>query len=151
MRTLERQWLILSRLPRSPRKVDAAWLEAELREMGVVVHRRSIQRDLIALSRMFPLVCDEASKPYGWSWATDADGPGARVSPHAALLIVLGARVFDPILPRATSRFVLAELPYAERVLANAGPAFAGWVERVKKCVRLDVSKITRSRVGIPD
>jgi hypothetical protein len=145
MRTLERQWLILSRLPKAPRKVDVAWIEAELREMGIRVHRRSIQRDLVTLSQVFPLTCDEASKPYGWSWAVDAEAPRLRgMSTHAALLIVLGARVFEPILPRATARFVRAELPFAERVLANASPTLAQWHERVRKAVRIDGSRVTR-------
>jgi predicted DNA-binding transcriptional regulator YafY len=132
MRTLQRQWLILSRLPRAPRKVDAAWLEIELNQSGVNIHRRTIQRDLITLSQLFPLVCHERSKPYGWSWAADATIPpiGA-MTPHGALLIVLAASVFEPLLPRSTVRFARTHLAFAERVLAST-PQLAKWPSRVE-------------------
>lgn len=37
------------------------------------VHRRTVQRDLVELATVFPLVSDERSKPYGWRWADDAE------------------------------------------------------------------------------
>ncbi len=65
---LVRQWLVLSMLPHPPRRLDAATIEARLRARGVEVHRRTIQRDLVELSRIFPIVADLRSKPYGWRW-----------------------------------------------------------------------------------
>jgi hypothetical protein len=32
-----------------------------------------VQRDLVELASVFPLVADERSKPYGWRWADDAE------------------------------------------------------------------------------
>jgi predicted DNA-binding transcriptional regulator YafY len=71
--TIIRQWHLLSLLPKGPRRVDTATLEARLRERGVEVHRRTIQRDLLELASVFPIVSDERSKPYGWRWADDAE------------------------------------------------------------------------------
>lgn len=68
-----RQWLILSLLPKAPRRIDAAALEERLKERGTPVHRRTIQRDLLELSAIFPLVSDERTKPYGWRWSEDAE------------------------------------------------------------------------------
>lgn len=68
-----RQWLVLSILPRPPRKIDTASIEKELRARGISIHRRTIQRDLVELATVFPLVVDERSKPYGWRWRDDAD------------------------------------------------------------------------------
>lgn len=68
---LIRQWWILTLLPRPPQKIDTATLLAKLRERGVVTHRRTVQRDLIELAVVFPIVADERSKPYGWRWAED--------------------------------------------------------------------------------
>lgn len=67
-----RQWLVLSLLPKPPRKIDTAFIESELRARGVAVHRRTIQRDLVELSQVFPLVSDARAKPYGWRWSEDA-------------------------------------------------------------------------------
>ncbi len=62
---------MLRLIPRAPRKIDTATLQAALRAEGYVVDRRSIQRDLHKLSTVFPIVCDDAHKPYGWSWMRD--------------------------------------------------------------------------------
>lgn len=104
----------------------------ELGQSGVTIHRRTIQRDLITLSQLFPLVCDEQSKPYGWSWAADAAIPSiGAMTPHGALLIALAASVFEPLLPRTTVRFAKTHLAFAERVLAST-PELAKWPSRVE-------------------
>lgn len=68
-----RQWHLLTLLPKGPRRIDTATLEARLGERGVRVHRRTLQRDLLELARVFPIVADERSKPYGWRWGDDAE------------------------------------------------------------------------------
>lgn len=68
-----RQWHLLSLLPKGPRRVDTATLAVRLRERGLVVHRRTIQRDLVELAQAFPIVSDDRSKPYGWRWGDDAE------------------------------------------------------------------------------
>lgn len=67
-----RQWLILTMLPRPPRRIDSGTIESRLRERGVLVHRRTVQRDLIELADVFPILSDERAKPYGWRWTDDA-------------------------------------------------------------------------------
>lgn len=71
--TIVRQWLVLGMLPRPPRRIDTGSIEARLRDRGIAVHRRTIQRDLLELADVFPIVADERAKPYGWRWAEDAD------------------------------------------------------------------------------
>jgi hypothetical protein len=90
---------MLSLLPRSPRAVDTATLEQRLREQGVRVNRRSIQRDLVALSGLFPIVCDERSKPYGWAWAED--GPALQVPGSGGSQGALGSRLARAITQAA--------------------------------------------------
>lgn len=71
-----RQWLVLEMLPRPPRRIDTASIEARLRDRGIDVHRRTIQRDLLKLAEVFPIVADERAKPYGWRWSDDAELAG---------------------------------------------------------------------------
>jgi predicted DNA-binding transcriptional regulator YafY len=71
--TIIRQWHLLALLPKGPRRIDTATLETHLRARGLDVHRRTIQRDLVELAAVFPIVSDERSKPYGWRWADHAD------------------------------------------------------------------------------
>ena len=71
--TIVRQWHLLTLLPKGPRRIDTATLEERLRGRGLDVHRRTVQRDLVELAGVFPLVSDERTKPYGWRWADDAE------------------------------------------------------------------------------
>jgi len=71
--SIVRQWHLLTLLPKGPRRVDTATLEDRLRSRGLTIHRRTIQRDLVELASVFPIVSDERSKPYGWRWADDAE------------------------------------------------------------------------------
>jgi hypothetical protein len=56
-------------LPKAPRRIDTGTLVARLRERGHDVHRRTVQRDLVTLATVFPIIADERDKPYGWRWA----------------------------------------------------------------------------------
>ena len=71
--SIVRQWHLLTLLPKGPRRIDSATLEERLRARGLEVHRRTIQRDLLELASVFPIVSDDRSKPYGWRWADDAE------------------------------------------------------------------------------
>lgn len=81
-----RQWLILTMLPKPPRRIDSGAIEARLRDRGFRVHRRTIQRDLIELAEVFPILSDERTKPYGWRWTDDAAFVGALPFPRAQII-----------------------------------------------------------------
>lgn len=80
--TILRQWHVLMMLPRSPRRIDTGAIESRLRERGIEVHRRTIQRDLIELAEVFPIVADERARPYGWRWSEDAEPAFDVPAPH---------------------------------------------------------------------
>lgn len=96
-----RQWHLLLLLPRGPRRIDTATLEQCLRARGLHVHRRTIQRDLIELAGIFPIVSDERSKPYGWRWADDAELPCAllRFAPSSPVAPLVEVRARAPRRP----------------------------------------------------
>ena len=117
--TIYRQWLMLNAIPHAPRKIDTATIERRLADKGFKVTRRSIQRDLIALSTVFPLACDDRSKPYGWSWLKNADImdiPG--MDPHTAVTFRLVGDFMSPLLPRSTMDFLKPHLDRAKKVLS---------------------------------
>src|SRR3546814_18382491 len=70
--TLARQWLTLSALPRAPARISAAQIAHNLEQEGHPISKRSVERDLQALSLLFPIEADERSKPSGWSWQRNA-------------------------------------------------------------------------------
>jgi len=71
---MDRQWSLLKHLPSGPPGKSATQLRALLAEDGHEVTKRTIERDLNELSRIFPLSCNDRSAPFGWYLV-----PGARL------------------------------------------------------------------------
>lgn len=105
--TLLRQWETLRLIPRYPHKITARQVQESLSNQDFEVTKRTIERDLQALSEIFPLVSDETDRPFGWSWLKDApsfDLPG--LSESEALAVKLTEQYLKPMLPAS----VLSEL-----------------------------------------
>lgn len=119
MDTLYRHLLILRMLPRYPQKIDGATIESKLRAEGdTETTRRTIQRDLEKLSALFPIACQDDTKPYGWSWQKDApafDMPG--MDPATALTFFLAERFLAPLFPKSTLNGLRPYLTNAHKVL----------------------------------
>lgn len=119
--TLMRQWQMLRLIPRHPSKISTAELIQSLSDEGFKTTQRTIQRDLVRLSGIYPLECDERNKPFGWSWMRDADVmdiPG--MDSHTALAFWLAGEYLEPLLPKSTSRKLQAHFKTAAKVLDHA-------------------------------
>ena len=133
--TLQRRLLLVGMIPRYPRKVTAPELVQRLPGRGIKTSLRTVERDLEALSGFMPLVCDEDSRPYGWSWMKDAplqDMP--TLDPETALILQVldahGAR----LLPPAARAHLEPQIRRATEVL-ESGCEDSGmrlWPERVR-------------------
>jgi predicted DNA-binding transcriptional regulator YafY len=133
--TLLRQWELLRSIPRAPRKIDVASLVAKLQAAGYKTTKRSIQRDLNLLSSVFPLICDDRSQTYGWSWSADAptfdlpamDGP-------TALTLRLIEQFIPTLLPLPIRNQLAPQFERARAVLgANPDNGLRQWAD----CVRV--------------
>ncbi|RLB63962.1 MAG: WYL domain-containing protein [Deltaproteobacteria bacterium] len=136
---VHRHWAMLRLIPRSPRKIDAGRLERLLAQQGIDVHRRSIQRDLEALSRVFvDLRRDDRSKPYGWSWnerSASLEVPGMGVGP--AVTFELLREHLSAVLPHSTFRALGPHFKRAREVLAQSPNAkMARWPAKVRVAPR---------------
>lgn len=104
--TLLRQWNMLRLVPRAPSKVDVRTLKIQLAEADFEIGMRTIQRDLVDLSSLFPLVCDEREKPYGWSGercAPSFDLPGLSI-PDALTLTLVEQHLRNQLPPARSTR-----------------------------------------------
>ena len=130
--TLMRQWHMLRLIPRHPSKRDTSEIKHLLADEGFDTTPRTIQRDLMAFSSVFPLVCDDRSKPYGWSWTGDVmDVPG--MDTHTALAFFLADKYLEPMLPRETIQHLKPHFDKARQVLdaiptASGAPSWRGKV-----------------------
>jgi predicted DNA-binding transcriptional regulator YafY len=118
---------LLRRLPRAPRRVDAATLETHLRSLGFTTTRRMIQRDLVALAVHFPIDSQEHTRPYGWAWAAHATPPVVpTMDVSTALLFRLAELHLTALLPPNVRRVLAPQFEAAAGVLARAGGETTG-------------------------
>lgn len=131
--TVLRLMTMLRHVPRQPSKVSAAWLEAQLLEAGYQVSRRSLERDLLKLSKVFPLTMD-AHKPRGWSFTERSavvDLPSMDV--HTALAFRMAEAHLQQVLPAATRASLEPHFARARLVLqAASGNALQAWPDKVR-------------------
>lgn len=130
--TLQRQWAMLRMIPRAPRKLSALEIYKRLEGSGKGATLRTVQRDLHALSRSFPIVGDQ-SKPMGWSWRADAamlDIPG--MDNHTALTFTLVESYMQKLLPVTTLSHMRPWFQHAEDVLRTGASPMARWQDKVR-------------------
>ena len=130
--SLLRQWEMLKRIPRSPRKATANEICSSLEAIGMHTSLRTIQRDLHSLSKAFPLVFDDG-KPIGWSWRKDAptfDLPG--MDPHAALTFAMVEAHLLKALPPGTTSHLLPWFEQARNVVATNSSSVFNWNNKIR-------------------
>lgn len=138
--TLLRQWTMLRMIPRAPAKVAVKDLQQQLRDADFKVTTRTVQRDLIDLSAVFPLVADEREKPYGWSWQRDAssfDLPGLSI-PDALTLTLVEQHLRNQLPPTALDA-LQPQFRSAARVLDAMGESATSkaWLNKVRSIAPL--------------
>ena len=129
-----RQIAMLELIPRSPRKTYTKEIKSKLADRGFEIDERSIQRDLVALERTLPLVCDSRDKPYGWSWAKSSEGIQApAMDPVEALTLSLAEQYLEPLMPKASFKRVGIFFDRANAVLKEQSPKLINrWRQRVR-------------------
>jgi len=133
--TLMRQWQMLRLVPRSPSKMATTELKQRLADEGFEVTQRTIQRDLMTFSSIFPLICDDREKPFGWSWMSDADVmdiPG--MDSHTALAFYLAREHLEPLLPVSTVKHLRPHFESAKHVLdaIKTDSGAPAWKDKVR-------------------
>ena len=132
--TLKRQWHMLRLIPRAPAKITARDLHSRLLLHGYDIHKRTIERDLIDLSTIFPLVADERERPFGWAWKQDAphlDIP--RLTPEEALALKLLEQYLKGLLPLSVVEHLIPHFDAASQVLEDERTAnkTSAWLKKI--------------------
>lgn len=138
--TLLRQWTMLRFVPRAPAKIAVKELHERLRDADFEVTPRTIQRDLVDLSTVFPLISDEREKPYGWSWQRDAssfDLPGLSI-PDALTLTLVEQQLRNQLPPTALDA-LQPQFRSAARILSALGPSATSkaWLTKIRSIAPL--------------
>jgi predicted DNA-binding transcriptional regulator YafY len=106
--TLKYALELLSLIPHKPNKVDALTLKRMLSDRRYDKTGRTIQRTLKEMQLHFTeLDCDEASKPFGWSWSTKTMPFSVpAMSLDQAIVLTLAERVLPSALPGDVQRAI---------------------------------------------
>lgn len=100
-KTLSRQWELLDILPTRQPGMSVSVLYQKLLDLGFTMTRRTVERDLEALSNAFPLICEMADGVQHWRWMDSKKNalPGMTVAEAMMLEIVQGT--LKTMLPAA--------------------------------------------------
>ena len=129
-----RQWAMLKLIPQHPRQICARELTERLKTEGFDVGKRTVERDLISFSATFPLISNERSKPYGWSWSKDAEAFALpTMSPLQALTLELAHDHLATLLPASLLDTLAPYFKCAEGVLSSGDGVkkLANWRKKV--------------------
>jgi predicted DNA-binding transcriptional regulator YafY len=131
--TLARQWEMLKILPSRPPGKTAREITQYLADKGYDVTKRTVERDLQALSGTFPLYCNDRSPPFGWYFTpgTHLDIPGFTIS--EALTLKLVEQYLTPLLPATMLATLHGHFEQATRKLdAMTDNPAARWTEKIR-------------------
>jgi len=142
--TMARHWELLKNLPSRGAGKTAKELTDCLMTAGYDVSKRQVERDLLELSTIFPLYCNDSGKPYGWRWADNAsmDLPGLTVADALSLKLVEAS--LQPLLPPSITAALMPRFREAEKKLAALETANvnARWTHKVRSvCPGLTLAK----------
>ncbi|MDD2934638.1 MAG: WYL domain-containing protein [Methylotenera sp.] len=129
-----RQWAMLKRIPQHPRQITARELTDGLASEGFEVGKRTVERDLLSLSGIFPLISNDRSRPYGWSWSKDAEAFALpTMSPLQALTLELAHDHLATLLPASLLETLAPYFKCAEGVLSSGDGVkkMASWRKKV--------------------
>lgn len=137
MSTLYRKILMLQKIPREPKRISVNDIHDHLAHNGYDIDVRSVQRDLNALSKHFPLVVDD-HKPAGWSWLKE--GPEfslPKMDPHTAITFQIVEEFLPRFLPPSTLKEMQPHFETARKALkALPKEGYPRWKEKVRATTR---------------
>ena len=130
-KTLMRQWETLRLLPRSPGSISVLEVVSRLKAEGYATNKRTIQRDLMDLSKPFPITCSE-TRPKRWCWMKGKGIFGlAGLDVHTALTLNLVETVIRRRLPSSIIRNLQPAFDQAKKVMKAAPARLSSWRDRV--------------------
>lgn len=131
--TLLRQLALLRLIPEAPRYTSTAILHEKLQERGFVVNLRSVQRDLLRLSVMFPLISEEKVGRNAWSFAEGASLDLRDMEPPTALALTLAEDHLQNLLPQTVLDLLAPQFRKARTYLQSMEKnQLANWSRRVR-------------------
>ncbi|WP_019895106.1 helix-turn-helix transcriptional regulator [Hydrogenovibrio halophilus] len=132
--TCYRKIQTLRALPKAPARKSVSDVFKDLKHQGFEIDRRSLQRDLKALARLFPIENDGNKDIPGWCWQKDAEKfELPEMSPSVALSFRMVKLFLERFMPPSTMTELGSYFDYADRIL-NSLPnnQLSDWTQKVR-------------------
>lgn len=131
--TLLRQLALLRLIPESPRYTSTAILHEKLQERGFAVNLRSVQRDLVRLSVMFPLISEEKGGRNAWCFSEGASLDLRDMESPTALALTLAEDHLQSLLPQTVLSLMAPQFRKARAYLDSMEKnQLSNWSRRVR-------------------
>lgn len=127
-----RQLTLLTLIPRSPGRLTTGELHKKISEAGFDITPKTTERDLNALSRYFPILSDESSKPYHWYFdpLDIIDIPG--LTPQMALTLNVLRKHSQSLLPKNVVDYLEPYFKQADKELKSlSNNILSSWNRKV--------------------
>lgn len=138
--TVSRQWELLKHLPKRESGITVTDLLVRLEACGYKISRRTVERDLIDLSLVFPLQNSDTT-PQAWYWTPGVNVELQGITLTEALSLALVEDAIRPLLPASMLSVLEPRFVHARQKLKGLeddNPA-ARWLEKVAS-VRPDLN-----------
>jgi len=133
--TLLRNILMLQMIPREPHSIDTGLLWEKLIDQGYEIDVRSIQRDLIRCSSVFPIVKIKSNHTRSncWCWSQEASlMEMPKMDSMTALTFNLVESFLLRMIPNSILQYMSLHFQRAASLLNNLrGSSFSGWAKKI--------------------
>src|SRR5690625_1066204 len=131
--TLLRQHSLLRLIPETPRFISTTVLQEKLSERGFDISLRTIQRDLVQLSAIFPITADKRSNRNVWYFLAGTSPNFRDMDPPSALALSLAEEHLHNLLPQTVLDLMGPQFRKARQFLDSLeGNHLAHWSRRVR-------------------
>lgn len=124
----QRHFALINEIPRGSR-IGTTDLQHRLQLLGFDIHLRTLQRDLIYLSQIFPIEHDN-SNPKGWSFKPEAElSSFPKMSVSEAVVFTLAEQNLQDLLPKSLMRQLR---PWFELARKQLSTPQGHWADQVR-------------------
>lgn len=125
---------ILELMPIEPKPgISTKDILEKLEEKGFSVSLRNLQRDLVALAKHYPIICNDKVRPHRWCFASDYQGSFAAMDASSAVSTILVNEYLLGIMPVPLLSQLSPQLNRAKSFIqSHSDSTYVNWLEKVK-------------------
>ncbi len=124
---------MLSFIPQDSKGVSSSYIKDRLETHGFVLDVRTIQRDLLALSREFPLETRQEGRTNFWYFRKNTQNHWPAMSPDTALAVMMANQNLKPLIPESAQRGFDPIINQAKQTLSlQDRSGYSRWVKSVR-------------------